>query len=316
MESLLKEIAFHSALSLSLSFGYELGLFDALSAVGSQENPASPKQVADKSGMDVEVVKVWLMGMHSGKIIKANEAGNGYWIEKENLKALSSNEPAIGLILTRVIPHIAPHYKQALETAKSKKSECQKDQHKDHDGDHEHGKKTEHGHLWQEHAQHQHSHKHGHGHEHGDQDHHSHHSDNFPMMELMTKAMYKNHIIPDYLPLTGMQDKLEKGGLEVLDVGCGVGIHICEIAQHFPKCNFTGIDIGVKGIERAKEIAKKKNLKNVKFEVISGEEMPEEWTNKFDWVMSWNSIHDHQNPQVAIKEINRVLNNPDILLQR
>uniref|UniRef100_A0AC34F565 Methyltransferase domain-containing protein n=1 Tax=Panagrolaimus sp. ES5 TaxID=591445 RepID=A0AC34F565_9BILA len=293
MENRLKEIAFNGALSLSLSFGHELGLFNALAAVGTKEEPANASQLAEKTGIDLEFATVWLNGMVSGKIIERNASGDKFWIENENLSALTGEEPAAGLVYNRLLPMFSSHYKQAVEMAKEKPDDKKPDE-----------KEKEKEHTLGEGHQHGHSHNHGHGHGgHGDN-----HGEAFPLMELLSKTTYRKHLIPDFLPLTGLREKLEKGGMEILDVGCGTGFHICEFAREFPNCNFTGIDISSNAIKRAQEVAKEMKLSNVKFEVISGEKMPDEWTNRYDWIFSWNSIHDHKNPKIAINEINRVLN--------
>uniref|UniRef100_A0A914Q1B9 Methyltransferase domain-containing protein n=1 Tax=Panagrolaimus davidi TaxID=227884 RepID=A0A914Q1B9_9BILA len=235
--------------------------------------------------------------MVNGKIIEVNKEGDKFCIAKENLEALSGDVPAAGLVYCRLDSMISTRYKEAVENAKEKTTEekspeeTEQKQVSGHEHVHSHG----HGHS--------HGHQHGHGHGNG----HESHADAFPLMELLSKTMYKKHLISDFLPLMNNQENLETGGLEILDVGCGTGFHICEFARRFPKCNFTGIDISGSAIKRAKEVAKEMNLANVNFKVISGEEMPEEWTNKFDWVFSWNAIHDHKHPKIAIKEIHRVL---------
>jgi ubiquinone/menaquinone biosynthesis C-methylase UbiE len=290
MENRLKEIAFTGALSLSLSFGHELGLFDALAAIATKENPATPAQLAEKAGIDFEFAPVWLNGMVSGKIIERNAEGDKFWIADENLASLTGNEPAAGLVYNRLLPMFSQHYKQAIKMAKETTDE----------------KMPEEKHVEQTHG-HEHGHQHGHDHGHHHGGHGDNHAEAYPLMELLSKTTYKKHLIPDFLPLLGLREKLENGGMEVLDVGCGTGFHICEFAHEFPKCSFTGIDISENAIKRAKEVAKEMNLNNVKFEIISGEKMPDEWTKKYNWIFSWNSIHDHKHPKVAINEISRVV---------
>lgn len=51
--------------------------------------------------------------------------------------------------------------------------------------------------------------------------------------------------------------------LKILDVGCGTGRHSIELAKR--GYTITGIDLSPSMLERAKEKAKKENLKNVKF---------------------------------------------------
>lgn len=50
-------------------------------------------------------------------------------------------------------------------------------------------------------------------------------------MASFSEARHKKYLISDYLPLTGMKEKLEKGGIHVLDVGCGRGVHAAEFGK-------------------------------------------------------------------------------------
>uniref|UniRef100_A0A914YCD2 Methyltransferase domain-containing protein n=1 Tax=Panagrolaimus superbus TaxID=310955 RepID=A0A914YCD2_9BILA len=233
---------------------------------------------------------VWLNGMVNGKIIEMNESGNKFWIANENLAALTGDVPAAGLVYTRLVSMVSSRYNEAIKSAKEKPDEIKP---KENDQEvHPHG----HGKTHEEHGS---NHGHQHGHNHSGGHGHDNHAEQFPLMELLSKTMYKKHLIPDFMPLFGVREKLQNGGIEILDVGCGSGFHICEFAREFPNCNFTGIDISQSAIKRAQEVAKEQSLSNVKFEVISGEEMPAEWDNKYDWVFSWNSIHDHKHPKTV-----------------
>lgn len=51
----------------------------------------------------------------------------------------------------------------------------------------------------------------------------------YKIMTSVSEAAYKEKIIQKFVPATGMQEKLEEGGIHVLDVGCGRGMHIAEL---------------------------------------------------------------------------------------
>uniref|UniRef100_A0A914Q7L7 S-adenosylmethionine-dependent methyltransferase Rv2258c-like winged HTH domain-containing protein n=1 Tax=Panagrolaimus davidi TaxID=227884 RepID=A0A914Q7L7_9BILA len=162
MESYLMEIAVKGALALSLSFGHELGLFDALAAVGNKDEPATALKLSEKAGIGLEFAKVWLNGMVNGKIIEVNKDGDKFWIAKENLEALTGDVPAAGLVYCRLDSMISTRYKEAVENAKDKTTvekspeETEQKQFSEHEYVHSHG----HGHS--------HRHQHGHGHGHGE----------------------------------------------------------------------------------------------------------------------------------------------------
>ncbi|KAK6018438.1 hypothetical protein OSTOST_15979, partial [Ostertagia ostertagi] len=80
----LTEIGVHGLVSAAVALGRELHLFEALANVGSEENPATPKQVAEASGCKERYVKEWLSVMATSEIIEVNEEEK-FWIPKENV---------------------------------------------------------------------------------------------------------------------------------------------------------------------------------------------------------------------------------------
>lgn len=74
-------------------------------------------------------------------------------------------------------------------------------------------------------------------------------------------------------------------GKYVLNVGCGVGIASCYIAERYG-CRVVGIDISEKMVTRSIERAKRKNLEDkVKFKVADARDLPFE-DSTFDAVIS------------------------------
>lgn len=53
----------------------------------------------------------------------------------------------------------------------------------------------------------------------------------------------------------------------ILDIGCDNGFAACFYALHFPDAQITGVDVSEVAVVRARELAKKLNLTNVRFEV-------------------------------------------------
>ncbi|XGW05818.1 hypothetical protein V3C99_016294 [Haemonchus contortus] len=85
----LMQIGIHGTISAIIALGYELHLFVALAKVGSEEKPATPKQVADESECKERYVKEWLSVMATGEIIEVNEEEK-FWIPKERVADLTS----------------------------------------------------------------------------------------------------------------------------------------------------------------------------------------------------------------------------------
>jgi ubiquinone/menaquinone biosynthesis C-methylase UbiE len=128
----------------------------------------------------------------------------------------------------------------------------------------------------------------------------------YGIMDQFSIVLHKKHLVPDLIPMTGMKEKLIEG-IEFLDVGCGSGFHACELAQAFPKSHFSGIDLTDSAILKANERKSQMLLPNVEFFQQNAKSMNPEWNNKFDMVMIFDACHDQCRPDLAIKEIHRVL---------
>lgn len=129
-------------------------------------------------------------------------------------------------------------------------------------------------------------------------------SDFEEMQQKFTKIVHEKHIIPDLVPAigNGIKEKLEAGGIRVLDVGCGGGFHSGLLAEHYPKSQFVGLDITEKAIKAAR--LKKKSdgtdFENLEFVVADAAIMPSSWTDSFDLVILFGSCHDQMRPDLVI----------------
>ena len=99
-----------------------------------------------------------------------------------------------------------------------------------------------------------------------------------------------------------MPARLEAGG-EVLDVGCGSGTAVTELAKAFPRARFVGIDPAVNMIEEARE--RHGDLPNVRFEEGYGERLTDE--GRFDLVTTFDCMHDMTDPDGTMRAVCRAL---------
>lgn len=107
------------------------------------------------------------------------------------------------------------------------------------------------------------------------------------------------------LPLApGLSDKLESG-MDVLDIGCGSGLAVCELARRFPNSHFTGYDLCEEAISNARRTALAYGLNNVTFEVHDVSKL--ELENAFDLVTGFDVIHDQRDPAGVLQTVRRVL---------
>lgn len=83
--------------------------------------------------------------------------------------------------------------------------------------------------------------------------------------------------------------------LRILDLGCGSGVAIQLLAEHFPNATIIGGDISENMLLEAQRL--RGHLNNVSFEIMNGENLPEKYVNMFDVVIMSSVIHwiaDHE----------------------
>lgn len=103
----------------------------------------------------------------------------------------------------------------------------------------------------------------------------------------------------------------------MLDVGCGSGRVINRLAHIFPKSHFTGIDLSSEAIHRAIEDAESSGLSNVEFIIQDLSDFhvtaPVE---QFDFISTFDAIHDQGKPLNVLKGICRALKPDGIYLMQ
>lgn len=112
--------------------------------------------------------------------------------------------------------------------------------------------------------------------------------------------------------LTKLKDFNPKGTL--VDIGCGSGNLIIQIAESYPDLNLIGIDISSEILEFAKKRALDRSLgKRIEFKIGNVEKLP--FSNEsIDFIISTFSLHHWVNPLKGFNEIHRVLKKDCTLL--
>ena len=122
--------------------------------------------------------------------------------------------------------------------------------------------------------------------------------------EVMADESQQTVIVPlvdQLLPLAeGITDKLREG-IEVLDLGCGSGLALVEMAKTFPESNFTGYDISGKAINTGNENARNLGLENINLMVKDVSEITDK--EHFDFITTFDAVHDQAKPDVVLKNI-------------
>jgi 2-polyprenyl-3-methyl-5-hydroxy-6-metoxy-1,4-benzoquinol methylase len=123
----------------------------------------------------------------------------------------------------------------------------------------------------------------------------------------------ESHILP---LVPGLVSKL-KSGIEMLDVGCGFGKIINKLAALFPYSHFTGMDLSGEAIATASSAAAESGLKNVEFIIKDLSDFHQTAPEaKYDFITTFDAIHDQGKPLNVLKGIYRTLKNDGIYLMQ
>ncbi|HEY7206866.1 MAG TPA: class I SAM-dependent methyltransferase [Gaiellaceae bacterium] len=113
------------------------------------------------------------------------------------------------------------------------------------------------------------------------------------------------------LPLVdGLVDRL-RGGIDVLDVGCGHGHAANLIADAFPSSRVTGIDISEQGIAAARAEAERLRLGNVRFELRDALDLE---PGSADLVTAFDVVHDLPRPDETVAAVHAALRDGGVFL--
>jgi SAM-dependent methyltransferase len=107
------------------------------------------------------------------------------------------------------------------------------------------------------------------------------------------------------LPLVpGALEALERG-IDVLDIGCGSGRALNELAARFPRSRFTGYDLARDAIGTARAEARERGLANIVFKVRDVVDLHAE--SELDLITAFDAIHDQARPADVLAAIARAL---------
>src|SRR5829696_2118665 len=118
-------------------------------------------------------------------------------------------------------------------------------------------------------------------------------------------SVLDSHILP---LVPGMAERLEEGA-SLLDLGCGRGRALLQLAERFPASNFRGYDLSNEAIEFARMQAAERGLENVSFEQrdLSTFETDAD-SEAYDFVTTFDAVHDQAKPLALLTGIRRTLN--------
>jgi 2-polyprenyl-3-methyl-5-hydroxy-6-metoxy-1,4-benzoquinol methylase len=121
----------------------------------------------------------------------------------------------------------------------------------------------------------------------------------------------------DILPLApGLIGRLAMG-IRVLDAGCGRGRILTRLATLYPRSRFVGMDLSGEAIDHARSEAARAGLNNVEFLVADLTDFDRTaQTGAFDFVTTFDAIHDQASPLNVLKGIHRTLKSDGVYLMQ
>jgi 2-polyprenyl-3-methyl-5-hydroxy-6-metoxy-1,4-benzoquinol methylase len=123
----------------------------------------------------------------------------------------------------------------------------------------------------------------------------------------------ESHILP---LVPGIRQKLDQG-IRVLDIGCGSGRIVNRLSSLFPNSWFTGMDLSPEAIGYARREAAKSGLRNTEFIIKDLSDFDETApAGRYDFVTSFDAIHDQAKPLNVLKGIFRTLKNDGVYLMQ
>jgi SAM-dependent methyltransferase len=108
------------------------------------------------------------------------------------------------------------------------------------------------------------------------------------------------------LPLVpGLTERLG-AGIDVLDVGCGRGRALQQLARTFPASRFTGLDLSPEAIAHAERASA--DLPNLGYRVGDATRLVDQWpAGSFDLVTTFDAVHDQAHPAAMLSGIHDLL---------
>ena len=115
----------------------------------------------------------------------------------------------------------------------------------------------------------------------------------------------EQHVLP---LVPGLADRL-RTGIDMLDLGCGRGMALMRLAELFPASRFTGMDFSREAIEWARAEAVRRGVAGrVRFLVVDLSDFDAKAEPaRYDFVTTFDAVHDQARPMSLLKGIHRTL---------
>jgi 2-polyprenyl-3-methyl-5-hydroxy-6-metoxy-1,4-benzoquinol methylase len=123
----------------------------------------------------------------------------------------------------------------------------------------------------------------------------------------------ESHILP---LVPGLPERLSTG-IRMLDVGCGRGRILNRLAALYPRSRFVGMDLSQEAVTYAREEASRGGRDNVEFAAVDLSDFDQTAEcESFDFITTFDAIHDQAKPLNVLKGIYRALKPEGVYLMQ
>jgi SAM-dependent methyltransferase len=133
----------------------------------------------------------------------------------------------------------------------------------------------------------------------------------YPYPSPSTDVSQTNELL-NLLRIFEIESKIKLENKSIFDAGSGTGHRITNVAQHFKKSSFLGIDISDKSLLIANKLKKLKKLQNIEFQkynIMNGVKT----LGKFDLVLCMGVLHHLSNPSNGLQMLTKTLKDDGII---
>ena len=123
----------------------------------------------------------------------------------------------------------------------------------------------------------------------------------YPYPSPSTESIQTNELL-NLLKIFELENGIKLENIKFLDAGTGSGHRITNVAQHYSKCDFLGLDISEKSLEIANVLKNKKKLENIKFRKANIMNNISS-LGKFNIVLCMGVLHHLSNPSKGLENL-------------
>jgi 2-polyprenyl-3-methyl-5-hydroxy-6-metoxy-1,4-benzoquinol methylase len=119
------------------------------------------------------------------------------------------------------------------------------------------------------------------------------------------RSGYVNNLVQTWIPtLDGVERRL-KDGIDIADIGCGLGYSTIVMAKAYPKSSFVGFDYHAESIEIANKKAREAGVADrCHFEIGTAQNFP---GKDYDFITVFDALHDMGDPTGAARHVLKAL---------